>query len=220
MPKPRSVQTKLKPSQSDTSWKTIGRAKKREQTSDIPYDSTFKKTDSKDTPPRDAFTKPLQPDPCNIPIPSSPSSSMEDSLLEERRLLSTIKGAINKAPKSASPLPQTERSQGKPEFPTSPNTSPILSNNEISTAKQEIIAAINAINSSKKFVSLSEKEFPTITASSTTCHNIEIKIPSVDSTVPDMVMSDVHYNPAENHNNKLSLFVASFPKKIFFRLEE
>jgi hypothetical protein len=25
-------------------------------------------------------------------------------------------------------------------------------------------------------------------------------------------MSDVHYKPAENHNNKLSLFVASFPK--------
>jgi hypothetical protein len=206
MPKPRSVQTKLKPSQSDTSWKTIGRTKKREQTSDDPYDSTFKKTDSKDTPPRDAFTKTLQPDPRNIPIPSSPSSSMEDSSLEERRLLSTIKGSLNKAPKSASLLPLTERSQVKPEFPTSPNTSPIFSNNEISTAEQEIIAAINAINSSKKFASISEKD------SSTTCPNIEIKTPSVEPTVPDMVMSDVHYKPAENHNNKLSLFVASFPK--------
>jgi hypothetical protein len=173
MPKSRSVQTKLKPSQSDTSWKTIGRAKKREQTSDVPYDSNFKKTDSKNTPPRDAFTKPLQPDPRNIPIPSSPSSSVEDSSLEESRLLSAIKGTINKAPKSVSLLPQTERLKGKPEFPTSPTTSPILSNNEISEVEQEIIAAINAINSSQKFVSLSEKEFPTITASSTTCHNNE-----------------------------------------------
>jgi hypothetical protein len=83
MPKTRSVQTKLKSSQNDNAWKTIGRANKREQSSDASTTANFKKTDSKNTPPRDALTK-SQPDPRTIPIPSSPSSSMEDSFSQKK----------------------------------------------------------------------------------------------------------------------------------------
>jgi hypothetical protein len=163
MPKTRSVQTKLKSSQNNNAWKTIGRAKKREQSSDVSNVANVKKKDSKNTPPRNALTKPPQPDPRTIPIPSSPSSSVEDSSLLESRFLSAIKDTINKVPKSVIPqIPQMELAKGKPEIPTSPTPLPILSNDEISEAEQEIIAAINAINSSKKFVSLLEKEVPKI----------------------------------------------------------
>jgi hypothetical protein len=154
-----------------------------------------------------AFTKPQQLDARNIPIPSSPSSPSEDSSIEERKLLSAIKGTLNKAPKSVSLLPRTDLAQGKPESPSSLNTPP---NTEISEAEYEIIAAINAINPSQKLVSLSKKDSPTVTASSNPYHNNESKIPSVDTTAPDMPMTDVHNESDENH--KPSFFVASFPK--------
>jgi hypothetical protein len=48
-----------------------------------------------------------------------------------------------------------------------PTPSPILSNDEISEAEQEIIAAINAINSSKKFVSLLDNQVPKIVTEET-----------------------------------------------------
>jgi hypothetical protein len=231
MPKTRSVQTKLKSSHNDNAWKTIGRAKKREQSSDGSNDANSKKTDSKNTPPRDALTKPSQPDPRTIPIPSSPSSSVEDSSLAESSFLSTIKGTTNKVPTSVtSQIPQKELAKGKLEIPTTPTTSPILSNDEIFEAEQELIAAINAINSSKKFISLLEKEFPPITSSPTKPNtNNKKKQLSSYTTDLDIVMTEANNELVEESNqtvthkndNKLesvnynipSAFVSSFPKQ-------
>ncbi len=47
------MQTKLNHTKNDNAWKTIGRAKKREQSMDMSKDSKdTKKTDIKSTPPR------------------------------------------------------------------------------------------------------------------------------------------------------------------------
>jgi hypothetical protein len=162
---------------------------------------------------------------------------VEDSSLAESRFLSAIKGTINKAPKSvSSKIPQTELAKGKPEILTSPTTSPNLLNDEISEVEQELIAAINAIHSSQKFVSLSKKEFPPITSSptrpNTTSNNKEKRNqPSLDTTDLDIVMTDVNNELVEDSNlscnnkatkqketykdnNKLlkSFFVAAFPE--------
>jgi hypothetical protein len=145
MPKNRSIQTKIKTTtQDDNSWKTIGRPKKREQASEATNDGNFKKTDSKNTPPRDISMKSLQQDPRTVPIPSSPNSSTDDNIKADGNFLPAIRGSIIKHDRLTASKSSTEFSSG-----------------EHSTAEQKLIAAINAINSSKTLIS--QKKELTIT---------------------------------------------------------
>jgi hypothetical protein len=109
----KSFQFKLKPSfKNDEAWKTIGRPKRREQTSSSLQDrkDSNKKPDTKNTPPREADpmntlkqnTSPsdddqklmAKQDPLSIPLPVSPTHST-DGLDIESNLLAAFKKAIN-----------------------------------------------------------------------------------------------------------------------------
>jgi hypothetical protein len=94
----RTVQTTLKPaSKDDEAWKTIGRAKRREQAScpDQGKTEAHKKTDTKKTPPRECekivnFNQKMSTDPL-----LTTSSSSFDSSKAECNLISIIAKNIN-----------------------------------------------------------------------------------------------------------------------------
>jgi hypothetical protein len=187
MPKNRSIQTKLKSStQDNNAWKTIGRPKKREQEPEATKDGNFKKADSKNTPPRDTLTKSLQHDPRTVPIPSSPNSSTDDNTKADGNFL-PIKDSIIKPDRLTASKPSSE-----------------ISSDELSTVERELIAAINAINSSKSLVSQSKKELPTIpllhTKSNVTSSGEQFEISSDTATDSDVIMSEE--NDKKSHANK------------------
>jgi hypothetical protein len=197
MPRSRSIQTKLKSStQDDNAWKTIGRPKKREQASEASQDRNFKKADSKNTPPRDALTKTLQLDPLTAPIPSSPNSSMDDSTNTEGNFLLAIKGTTNKPAK----------------FTTSQPPSMELSNDEISKAEYELIAAINAINSSKTFVSHTKSN----TTSDIGEEKREISLVSATASEGGSPSVDVRKTPdtKEDNNFQIDIHQSSEPMDV------
>jgi hypothetical protein len=148
MPKNRSIQTKIKTTtQDDNSWKTIGRPKKREQASEATNDGNFKKTDSKNTPPRDISMKSLQQDPRTVPIPSSPNSSTDDNIKADGNFLPAIRGSIIKhdrltASKSSTEFSSGERSTAEQEL-TSDSGEQFGTSSEIATDSDIIMSEDN-----------------------------------------------------------------------------
>ncbi len=132
------------------------------------------------------MTKLLQQDPRTVPIPSSPNSSTDDN---------------TKADGNFPPIKDTTI---KPDRLTTSKPSSKNSSDELSSVERELIAAINAINSSKSLVSQSKKELTTIpslhTKSNITSSEEQLEIFSDTTTDSDVIMSEE--NEEKFHANK------------------
>jgi hypothetical protein len=95
----RTIQTKLKLSnKNEDDWKTIGRAKRREQTSsfDQQKSETNKKTDTKKTPPRpDEQITTAKQELLKDPVLLTSTPSVAVGLDAESNLIADIKNSIN-----------------------------------------------------------------------------------------------------------------------------
>jgi hypothetical protein len=188
----KPIQTKLNQGKNDNAWKTIGRAKRHVQSTELLQElKETKKTDNKATPPRPIELPNVKQDPLQTPLPDSPK----------------------------------------------------LLNEGNSDAELKLIAALNALNSSKKIVPLAETEFPPLSPPHTKSiakgkNRLEKNKSSKDTIESDTIMTEVNngvvedtkpssINKAtkqmavsndtqtmdtEDNNSLKSFFVSSFPE--------